>query len=112
MRSKIMEMNHAIDAYAVVECDEREIKKLSDNAISDVTDWLEELEQAWDIIRTRDILLMEEIRRKVELFQEEDNRCIFEFLQQIAPLDGLPHRMAVEMLTEELLAPEIQRGLP
>ena len=55
---------------------------------------------------------MDNIRRKVEPFQEEDDRCIFEFLQQIAPLDGLPQRMAVKMLTEELLAPEIQRRLP
>ena len=83
MRSRIEEMNHAIDAYGDAECNEREIKKLSeegDNAINDVTDWLEELEQAWDLIRTRDILLIEEFRRKVEPFQEEDDRCIFEFL--------------------------------
>ena len=55
---------------------------------------------------------MDTIRKKVEPFQEEDDRCIFEFLQQIAPLDGLPQRIAVEMLTQELLDPEIQRRLP
>ena len=109
MRSMIEEMNHAIDAYADVESNEQEIKQLSeegDQAISYITDWLEELEQAWNPIRTRDVLLMDTIRKKVEPFQEEDDRCIFEFLQQIAPLDGLPQRMAVEMLTQELLDPE------
>ena len=41
MRSMIEEMNHAIDAYADVECNEQEIKQLSeegDQAISYVTD--------------------------------------------------------------------------
>ena len=83
MRFTIEEMNHAIDAYADVECNEQEIMQLSeegDQAISYVTDWLEELEQAWNPIRTRDVLLMDTIRKKVEPFQEEDDRCIFEFL--------------------------------
>ena len=56
-----------------MECNEREIERLSeegDQAINDVTDWLEELEQAWDLIRARDLLLMDGIRRKVEPFQE------------------------------------------
>ena len=83
MLSKIKEMNCAIDAYIDEECDEREIKKVSetgDTAIRVAIGWLEELEQALDIIRTRDILLLDEIRRNVDPFQEENDRCVIEFL--------------------------------
>ena len=115
MRSKIEELNRAIDDYADEECDEKKVKELSaagDDAIRDVTDWLEELEQAWDLIKTREILLLDKIRKTVDPFQEEEDRCTFEFLQQVAPLSSLPQKKAVEVLVEELLAPEIQQGLP
>ena len=115
MLSKIEEMNCAIDAYADEECDKRKVKELSeagDDAIRNVTGWLEKLEQAWDIIKTRKVLLLDKIRRTVDPFQEEDDdKYIFEFLQ-VAPLNGLPQKKAVEVLVEELLAPEIQQGLP
>ena len=56
--------------------------------------------------------MLEGVRKTVDPFQEKDDRCVHEFLQQIAPLAGLPQRRAVEILTEELLSPELQQGLP
>ena len=56
--------------------------------------------------------MLDEIRRNIDPFQEEDDRCVYEFLQQIAPLAGLPQKRAVEILVEELLFPELQQGLP
>ena len=56
--------------------------------------------------------MLEKIRKNVDPFQENDTRCVYEFLQQTAPLADLPQRRAVEVFTKELLSPELQQGLP
>ena len=56
--------------------------------------------------------MMDEIRRNIDPFQEEDDRSVFVFLQQIAPLACLPQKKAAEVLVEELLSSELQQGLP
>ena len=56
--------------------------------------------------------MLEKIMKNVDQFQENDTRCVYKFLQQTAPLADLPQRRAVEVMTEELLSPELQQGLP
>ena len=100
----------AVEAYIDKEDDEDKSEEVNDlmfNAFQEAVNWFEDLEQAWSTIRSREILVLEEIRKNVDPFQERDNRCVYEFLQQIAPLAGLPQKRAVEVLVEELLAPKL-----
>ena len=73
------EVNTAVGAYIDEEYDEGKIEKISglgENAIQEACDWLDDLEQAWSTIRTREILVLEEMRKNVDTFQPGGRRSM------------------------------------
>ena len=113
--SMIKDLEEAVNAYADEEYDPVEMEKVSvlgEGALQDARKWLEDLDSAFRTIRSREILVLDGIRRNVDSFTENDTRCVYEFLKQIASLEGLAQREAAAVLVEELLSPELQQGLP
>ena len=70
--SFIREVENAVDAFAGEEYDKGEIDKVSglgEDTIQEAYDWLEDLDQAWNIIWSKEILVLEEIRKNVDHFR-------------------------------------------
>ena len=93
--SMIKDLEEAVDAYADEEYDPVEIEKVSvlgEGVILEARKGLEDLDSAFRTMRSREILILEGIRKSIKPFTKEDTRCVYEFLRQIAPLEGLAQR--------------------
>ena len=72
-------METAVEAYIDEEDDKEmseEVNDLMVDAIQEAVNWFEDLEQAWSTIRSREILVLEEIRKNVDPFQERDDHYV------------------------------------
>lgn len=72
----------------------------------------EELDEAYYAMGNKEILKLEGIRKTVDLFREGDTRCVYKFLKQTSPLEGLTQGEAVEVFVKELLSQSLQKDLP
>ena len=74
--------------------------------------WFEEVEEVYHEVRLKEIVILDRIRNNVELFSEDDERCAYEFIKQVEPLQGLMETEAYTVLTEELLTNTVRRKIP
>ena len=72
----------------------------------------EELDEAYYAMGNKEILKLEGIRKTVDLFREGDTRCVYKFLKQTSPLEGLTQGEAVEVFVKELLSQSLRKDLP
>ena len=54
----------------------------------------------------KEIIILDNVRNNVELFSENDDRCIYEFIKQVDPLKALMETEPYTVLTDELLTKE------
>ena len=111
----IRDLEDAMDAYTAEEYDQDEVDKvyrMGDGVIQKAYKWFEELEEAYHSMRNKEIIILDGIRKAFDPFNVGDSRCVYEFLKQAAPLEGLSRGEALEVFVEELLSPSIQQDLP
>ena len=60
----------------------------------------------------QEIIILDQIRNNVELFSENDDRCVYEFIKQVEPLHALMETEAYTVLTQELLTTSVRRKIP
>ena len=78
--SMIKDLEKAVDAYTDEEYDPEEIEKVSvlgEGVILDAQKWLEDLDSAFRTMSSREILILEGIRKNVKPFTKEDTRCVY-----------------------------------
>ena len=62
--------------------------------------------------RLQEVIILDKVRSSVELFSENDERCVYEFIKQVNPLRTLMETEAYTVLTEELISKEVHRAMP
>ena len=80
--------------------------------INEAYEWFDELEEVYQEVRLQEVIVLEKVRNSVELFSENDKRCVYEFIKQLDPLKGLMETEVYTVLTEELLTKEVRRVMP
>ena len=111
----IRELEDMMDNYAEEELDQDEansICRMGGGVIREAYEWFDELDQAYSVMRVREIQILDGIRTAVDPFTGTDTRCIYEFLKQITPLLDLVEKDAVEVFTQELLSRQLQCVVP
>ena len=74
--------------------------------------WFEELDEAYSVMRVKEIQILDVIRTTVDPSTETDTMCVYEFLKQNTPLLNLIEKDAVNVFKEELLSRQLQRLVP
>ena len=59
-----------------------------------------------------EIIVLDKIWNTVELFSDNDERCMYEFIKQVDPLRNLMENEAYTVLTRELLTKDVQHAMP
>ena len=63
-------------------------------------------------VRLKEVIILDNFRNNVELFSENDERCVYEFIKQVKPLKALMEIEAYTVLTKELLTKKVGRDMP
>ena len=75
-------------------------------------DWIDELEEVYKEVRLDEIIMLDKIRKTMELFSDNDERCVYKFIKQIDPFKNLMKNEAYTVLTKELLTKDVQCAMP
>ena len=81
----------------------KEAWRFGEKFIKEAYEWFEEVEEVYHEVRLKEIVILDRIRNNVELFSEDDERCAYEFIKQVEPLQGLMETEAYTVLTERTI---------
>ena len=111
----IRELEEAMDAYPDEEMDQNKVNRIyrfGGIVVRETYEWIDELDEAYSLMRAREIRILDGVRTTVDPFTGADSRCVYEFLKQTKPLMNLTEREAVGLFKEELLSPQPERLVP
>ena len=83
--------------------------RFGERFINEAYEWFDEVEEVYNEVRTKEIIILDQIRNNVEMFSENDERCVYEFIKQV---HALMKTEAYTVLTEELLTKNMSREIP
>ena len=86
--------------------------RFGEKFIKEAYEWFDEVEEVYHEVRLKEIIILDQIRNNVEMFAENDERCIYEFIKQVDPLNALMKTEAYTVLTQELLTKSVRRKIP
>ena len=76
--------------------------------IKEAYEWFDKLEEVYQEVRLKEVIIVDKAWSSVELFSENDERCVYKFIKQVDPLRTLMETEAYTVLTEELLTKEVK----
>ena len=87
--------------------DKAEAWKFGERFVFEPFDWMDELEGVYKEVR-----LLDKVRNTMELFSDNNERCVYEFIKQVGPLKNLIENEAYTVLTKELIMKDVQHAMP
>ena len=88
----IPQVQALMDQYDYREKDDvkaRRAWKFGERFINEAYEWFDEVEDLYNEVRIKEIIILDQVRNKVEMFSENDERCVYEFIKQVDPLHAL-----------------------
>ena len=113
--SMIDNLEEVIDTYADEEPDQQEVDQVyrfGGFVVRESYKWIDEMEENYSILRTKEVLTIDNVRRTTSPFTLMDSRCVYEFLKQTKPLLEVSDSEAVTVFRGEHLSPEVERLIP
>ena len=86
--------------------------RFGERFIIEAYEWFDELEEVYQEVQLKEVIILDKVRNTVELFSEKDERCVYQFIKQVNPLKALMETEAYTVLTEEPLTREVQWAMP
>ena len=86
--------------------------RFGESFINEAYEWFDKLEEVYNEVRLKEVIILDNVRNNVELFSENDDRCVYEFIKQVDPLNALMETEAYTVLTKELLTKNVHREMP